>query len=66
MLELLLTSGALGTDDLGTCADELRVLEKTTSRPTVAAGLYKLYLETCRRIERQPGPPVPSITDHHA
>jgi hypothetical protein len=62
-LELLLTSGALGTEDLGACADELRVLNRTASRPGVAAGAYKLYLETCRRIEREPDPPTPSFTD---
>jgi hypothetical protein len=62
-LELLLSSGALGAEDLGACADELRTLEKTTSRPGVAAGVYKLYRETCLRIERNPDPPVPSLTE---
>ncbi len=62
-LELLLTSGALGTEELGACADELRTLQRTVSRPGVAAGVYKLYLETCRRIEREPDPPPPTVTD---
>ena len=57
-LELLLTSGALSIDELGACADDLRVLERSTSRPAVAGGAYKLYLETCRRIEREPDPPT--------
>lgn len=60
MLELLLTSGALSIDELGACADDLRTLERTTSRPAVATGAYKLYLETCRRIERKPDPPSPT------
>jgi hypothetical protein len=60
MLELLLTSGALSLDELGACADDLRALERSTSRPGVATGAYKLYLETCRRIEREPDPPTPT------
>ena len=60
-LELLLTSGALSIDDLGTCADDLRTLERSTSRPAVATGAYQLYLQTCRRIEREPDPPKPAI-----
>jgi hypothetical protein len=60
MLELLLTSGALGPDELGACADDLRALERSTSRPGVATAAYKLYLETCRRIEREPDPPTPT------
>jgi hypothetical protein len=59
-LELLLSSPALNTDELGDCADGLRVLERSTSRPAIAAGAYKLYLETCRRIERKPDPPIPT------
>jgi hypothetical protein len=58
-LELLLTSGALSIDELGACADDLRTLERSTQRPAVATGAYKLYLETCRRIERMPDPPSP-------
>jgi hypothetical protein len=60
-LELLLTSDALGIDDLGACADDLRALERSTVRPAVATGAYKLYLETCRRIERKPDPPIPVL-----
>jgi hypothetical protein len=59
MLELLLSSAALRTEDLGACADELRALERRVSRPGVAAGVYRLYRETCQRIEREPGPPTP-------
>lgn len=58
-LELLLTSGALSPIELGECADDLRALESSTSRPAVASGAYKLYLQTCRRIEREPDPPRP-------
>lgn|SRR5579859_2732902 len=58
-LELLLTSSALNAEELGECADDLHTLERSTSRPAVAAGAYKLYMETCRRIERQPDPPTP-------
>lgn len=63
-LELLLTSGALDVDELGECADDLRTLERSTSRPAVATGAYKLYLETCRRIERVPDPPTPTPIAH--
>lgn len=59
MLELLLTSRDLSIDELGLCADDLRALERSTSRPVVAGSAYKLYLETCRRIERVPDPPRP-------
>ena len=59
-LELLLTSGALSIDELGECANDLRALERSTTRPAIAAGAYKLYLETCRRIEREPDPPTPT------
>jgi hypothetical protein len=58
-LELLLTSGALSLDELGGCADDLRTLQRSTARPAVATGAYKLYVETCRRIEREPDPPPP-------
>ncbi len=61
MLELLLTSGALSSEELSTCADDLRVVERSTSRTAVATGAYKLYLETCRRIEREPDPPRPPL-----
>ena len=59
-LELLLTSAALSSEELSACADDLRVLERSTARPAIATGAYKLYLETCRRIERVPDPPIPT------
>jgi hypothetical protein len=59
-LELLLSSGTLSIDELGACADDLRMLERSTSRPAVATGAYKLYLQTCKRIEREPDPPTPT------
>jgi hypothetical protein len=60
-LELLLTSGALTPAELGACADDLRALERSTSRPAVASAAYKLYSQTCRRIEREPDPPIPIV-----
>lgn len=59
-LELLLASDALNHHELGDCANDLRALNGSASRPAIAASAYKLYLETCQRIERKPDPPTPT------
>jgi hypothetical protein len=60
MLRTLLTSEGLTPVELGECADDLRALQQRAPTRRAVTLAYDAYCDTCRRIDRDAGPPPPA------